>query len=266
MLSLIVSFIIGSLCAWAVSKDHGIFAAIISGAGALVISQVIATLILRRLIAKRQQQIENILLEGQTRVQKQINLFQRRPPSSHATAVQALEKIQKEAAKKAIEATEIFRPYYPWYLMLRKQINTMKMQLYYQLGDFKKVDELMPKCVMFDQQSLGMKMARMYRNNDEGLDKFFNKRCAATKGEARVFLASVYAWIKLKQNEPQKALEALNAAKKMSDNPTLADNIEHIANGRYRHFTNSSFGDTWYSLALEEPKTKPQRQPRGRMF
>ena len=143
----------------------------------------------------------------------------------------------------------------------------MKMQLLFQLGEYKKVDEIMPKCFLLDQQSLAIKLVRMYRNNDSKLDSFFMKRCSRTKGEARAFLASVYAWMKVKQEQPEKALEALNLAKKVSDHPAVLSNIDNIANGRYRHYTNSGFGDLWYSLGLEEPKAaKPQRQMRNRMF
>ena len=266
MLTLFISFCLGSLCAWAVGRDHGTFAGVVSGLGAMLVFQIIAGLILRSIINKRQMEIQNILADAQNRIQKQINLFQKRPPSSQNAARQALEKIQNDAARKALEATDIFKPYYIWNLMLKKQINTMKMQLLFQLGEYKKVDEILPKCFIVDHQSLAIKMTRMYRNNDAELDKFFNKRCAKTKGEARAFLAAVYAWMKLKQDEPQKALEALNNARKVSDLPAIVDNIEHIANGRYRHYSNSSLGDAWYALGLEEPKVKPQRQARNRMF
>lgn len=267
MLTLIISFAIGVLCSWAVSRDYSAFAGIMSGLGAMLVFQIAAGLFLRRIINKKQMEIQNILMDAQNRIQKQINLFQKRPPSSQNSARQTLEKIQNDAARKALEATDSFKPYYLWNIMLKKQINTMKMQLLFQLGEYKKVDEIMPKCFLLDQQSLAIKLVRMYRNNDSKLDSFFMKRCSRTKGEARAFLASVYAWMKVKQEQPEKALEALNLAKKVSDHPAVLSNIDNIANGRYRHYTNSGFGDLWYSLGLEEPKAaKPQRQMRNRMF
>ena len=267
MLTLFISFAIGVLCTWAVGKDHGTSAGVFSGLGAMLVFQIIAGLTLRKLVNKKQMAVQEILMDAQNRIQKQINLFQKRPPSSQNAARQALEKIQNDAARKALEATDSFKPYYIWNLMLKKQINTMKMQLLFQLGEFKKVDEILPKCFLIDQQSLAIKMVRMYRNQDEKLDAFFMKRCSKAKGEARAFLCSVYAWMKIKQEQPEKALEALNLAKKVSDNPVVNSNIENIANGRYRHFTNSGLGDAWYALGLEEPKAaKPQRQMRNRMF
>lgn len=266
MLTLVISFSIGAFCAWAVGLDHGTTAGVVSGLIAMVIFQLIAGLVMRRIITREQNNIQNILLEAQNKINRQINMYQKRPPSSTNAARQALEKIQNEAARKALAATDNFKKFYLWNFMLKRQINTMKMQLLFQLGEYKKVDEILPKCFIIDQQSLAIKLTRLYRNNDEKLDSFYRKRCSRAKGEARAFLACVYGWMKVRQEQPEKALEALNNAKKVSDHPSLIDNIEHLANGRNRHFSNSGFGDAWYALGLEEPKVKAQRQQRGRMF
>ena len=73
-------------------------------------------------------------------------------------------------------------------------------------------------------------------------------------------VASTYAWIKLRQEQPDKAVAALVAAKKLSDNATLIENCDRLVNGKTKHFSNAGLGDAWYSLYLEEPKIKPQRQ------
>ena len=266
MLTLFIILLLGSVSGWFVAADHDTVAGVITGIFTALVFQIIAGLIMRYLVNKKQMEIQNILIDAQNRIQKQINLFQHRPPSSQNAARQTLEKIQNDAARKALAATDCFKPYYIWSILLKKQINTMKMQLLFQLGEYKKVDAIMPSCFIVDHQSLAIKLVRMYRNNDAKLDSFFLKRCSRTKGEARAFLCSVYAWMKIKQEQPEKALEALNLAKKVSDHHSIAENIDHIANGRYRHFTNSGFGDAWYALGLEEPKVKPQKQMRNRMF
>ena len=56
------------------------------------------------------------------------------------------------------------------------------------------------------------------------------------------------------------AFKALTAALKNSDNEVLKANHVHLMNDRPAHFTNSGLGDQWYSLMLEEPKIKTQRQ------
>ena len=116
---------------------------------------------------------------------------------------------------------------------------------------------------MFDVHSVAIKLARMYKRNDAKMDKFFQSRVRRFKGDNRAFLASVYAWIKLRQDEPQLALKALIDSKSTSDNPVLLENIDRLTNGKIRHFSNSGFGDIWYALALEEPKVKVQRQIRN---
>ena len=73
--------------------------------------------------------------------------------------------------------------------------------------------------------------------------------------------------MKLRSGEKSKALAALVAAKKLSDNPTLIANYERLVNGKEKHFSNADLGELWYSLYLEEPKIKVQQQrPQGRMF
>ena len=103
----------------------------------------------------------------------------------------------------------------------------------------------------------------MYKNEDPKLDKFYKLKCRRFKGENGAFLASVYAWIKLKQDAQAEALEALRNAAKTSDNQVLLENIDRLVNGKVKHYSNSGFGDTWYVLALEEPKVKNQRQMRA---
>jgi hypothetical protein len=52
----------------------------------------------------------------------------------------------------------------------------------------------------------------------------------------------------------------LTEALKKSDDATLKRNHETLMNNRVAHFSNSGIGDQWYSLMLEEPKVKVQRQ------
>ena len=121
-------------------------------------------------------------------------------------------------------------------------------------------DELLKHCFLMDPRSLAIKLVRLYKTEDPGLDKFYQKRCRRLKGEDGALVASTYAWIKLRQEQPEKAVAALVAAKKLSDNATLVENCDRLVNGKLKHFSNAGFGDAWYSLYLEEPKIKPQRQ------
>ena len=227
--------------------------------GALIVWAVLG-LLLRKRIAGQQQKIQDIMQNAQNKVNRQMEMFQRRPPSSEKAARQIVEKIQLEAVRKALAELDNFKSFYKWNMLLPKQINTMKVQLYYQLKEYGKVDELLPRSLLFDVHSVAIKLVRMYKNNDAKLDKFFQSRVRRFKGDNRAFLASVYAWMKVKQEQPQLALKALLDSKSTSDNPVMLENIERLTNGKLRHFSNSGFGDIWYALALEEPKVKVQRQ------
>ena len=120
--------------------------------------------------------------------------------------------------------------------------------------------------MLFDQQSLAIKLVRLYKTDDTLLAKFYKKKCARLKGEACAFVASVYAWILLKQNNVQGAVDVLLAAKNKTDHPVVVENFERLANGKVKQFSNSGFGDIWYSLGLEEVKVKAQKQKMPRPF
>ena len=127
------------------------------------------------------------------------------------------------------------------------------------------VDALLPKCVFFDPQTVAMKMVRMYRKNDPGLEKFFRKKGARLRKDACVLPVCLYAWILLKQGRNEEALKVLVDAKKKTSDETLIRNWEALANGRPKQFSNAGLGDMWYALGLEEPKMpRVQQQYRFR--
>lgn len=263
MLGFIIVIVAGVVSGAFATREFGNVWGMICGiAGALLIWAVLG-LILRKRIAGQQQKIQEIMQTAQNKVNRQMEMFQRRPPSSEKAARQIVEKIQFDAVRKALAELENFKVFYKWNMLLPKQINTMKVQLYYQLKEYGKVDELLPGALLFDVHSVAIKLARMYKRNDAKMDKFFQSRVRRFKGDNRAFLASVYAWIKLRQDEPQLALKALIDSKSTSDNPVLLENIDRLTNGKIRHFSNSGFGDIWYALALEEHKVKVQRQIRN---
>ena len=70
----------------------------------------------------------------------------------------------------------------------------------------------------------------------------------------------------MRDEKGRRAVAALVAARKLSDNQTLIENCDRLVNGKYKHFNNAGLGDLWYSLYLEEPKIKPQRQVQQRMY
>jgi len=266
MLTLIIALLVGTACGYAAALEWKWGWGIACGVTGFLLAQLAIGLILRGRIKSRQDRIQKILMDAQQKINKQLNLFQFRQPSSQKAAQQILEKIQNDAARKALEATDDFKPLYIWNLMLKRQISAMQAQLYYQLKDFKKVDECLKHALIIDQQSIAICLARMFRNEDPKLDKFFNSKFRRAKGESAAFIASVYAWIKLRQGDEAAARDALVAASKKSDHPVLVENRDRLLNGKAKQFNNAGFGDIWYALYLEEPKIKAQRQRQGRLF
>ncbi len=236
---------------------------------AFLVGWLVLGLILRKLVLDRQDGVQKIMMETQAKVNRQLELFNRRPPSSMNAARQILEKIQFEGIRNALAELEKFKPLYIWNMMLARQVNTMKLQLYFQLREYDKVDELLPKAILMDPQSMGIKLVRMYKKGDETLDKFYGRKSWKFRGENGAFLACVYGWIKVKQEQPEVALEALKKARKFSDHEVLVANIDALSNGKIKHYSNSGFGDNWYALGLEEPKqpkAKKQQMRGGRPF
>ena len=267
MLTLLVALLSGgALWYWAFCEKWGLAWEICCALAGFFLAQLAAGLIMRGAVKRRQDKIQSIMMAAQQKINKQINLFQLRPPSGMKAAQQTLEKIQNDAVRAALVEVESFKPLYKWNIMLKRQIAAMQGQLYFQLREFKKADEFLEYAILQDPQSIAIRLVRLYRNNDARLDKFYRAKIRRVKGEQAAFLASVYAWIKLKQDDEKAALAALVEAKKESDHPVLLDNYTKLANGKAKQFSNSGFGDMWYALYLEEPKVKPQRQRQGRMF
>ena len=174
---MIISLAVGILIGLLTSRDLGVTWGIVCGVGAFLISQVIIMLILRKKINRIQLGMQQTMQAAQARIARQVQNFQQRPVGSPKMMQQKLESMQNDALHEALRMTTAFDPFYRWNWMLAKQINTMKMQLYFQLKDYAAVDKLLPKCLLFDARSLAIKLVRMYKKEDPKLDTFYRKKC-----------------------------------------------------------------------------------------
>lgn len=262
MLGFLIAFIGGGVAVSATMPAAGKVWATVYGVAAFLLIQLAIGLLIRFRMKKYQQSLQAVMAEAQGKINRQMTIYERRPPSSMREAQETVNRIQMEASRRMLEILDRCQKLTWWNFLLGKQLNAMRVQLYFQLREFKKVDELLPKALLLDQQSLAIQLVRFYRNNDAKLDKFYQRKCARRKGDDVAFLACVYAWIKLKQDDAAAALAALVGAKSRSDHPVLLENCEKLQNSRVKSFSNAAFGDPWYSLLLEEPKVKAQRQAR----
>ena len=226
---------------------------------ATIAVQVSLGLIFRKKITSVTNAIQQIIMEGQQRVQRKANMFQQKPAGGIKHMQKLLEKDQHVSLRKALELTSELQPWFKWSLLLNKQVSTMRMQFNYQLGEYKEVDKLLPNCFYMEPLAVAMKMARQYKNDDPKLEKTFKSKIKKFKGDKGVLLYALYTWALIKRGETEKAFEILTTAKEKCDNEVIYKNWEALANGKIKQFSNAGLGDEWYSLKLENPKMPKQK-------
>lgn len=233
-----------------------------------VVAQVGAGLWLRRKVKTAMDRVQGVLMSGQKRLQQKVAQWQLHPPGSVKQAQLELEREQRVFVEQALERSRELERFYRWTPMLRRQVDTLRMQLYYQTKDFKKVDALLPNCLFLDPMTAAMKLARMHVNGADGAEKFFEKHVRRQRYGQGIILYALYSWMLVQRGDLAGAQKILVRACEKAENETLKRNREHLANNRVGHFSNAGLGEEWYALGLEEPKVKMQRQrnPSGRPF
>lgn len=223
--------------------------------------QILTGLLIRKLVKRYTNDIQVVMTGAQAKLNKKIQFFQQKPQGGIKTMQKLLEKDQQGFIRQALDATKRFEKLYPWNVLLRKQVNTMRMQFYYQLKEFNKVDELIPKALYMEPMSIAMKMARLYKKGDTSYKQLFYKKAKKFKGENGVILYALYSWILVKHGNIEEAIKVLQKGKDKTSSEVLERNLESLVNGKEKRFSNAEVGDVWYSLYLEEPKTqKPKQQ------
>ena len=220
--------------------------------------------LVQRKVKAAMQEVQDILLAGQKKMQAKMARWQLRPPGSLKAATAELERDRREFAAEAIAVSEKLHRFDIWVPMMKRQIATAQFQLHWMTGDFKAVDALMDKALFFDPAMGAMKLARMQMLGapvDE-MKKTYAKTVRRLRYNQNVVPAAAWSWILLKRGDADAAFKVLNDALEKSDNQVLKANRDHLANNRPSHFSNAGLGDQWYALRLEEPKYS---QPRQRM-
>ena len=182
-----------------------------------------------------------------------INRFQSRPLGSQKLMENQIEKNVENGVLEALELLEKTNPIHRWSLLAERQINTLRMQLFFQIKRFEEADKLMPKILTMEPLTLAMKMTRQYHLNSPDLEKTFRKGVKKFKYEKSIIIYSLYAWILIKRKEIEKALEVLVEAKEKTEDETLQRNWQHVANNKIHLFSNATLGEQWYALHLEKP-------------
>ena len=261
MITLIIAIVIGFVTYGTLEQttELHLFWCVALSVLAVVAVQVLSGLFFRKKINLITEEVQAVILEGQEKISRKANMFQNKPAGGIKHMQKLLEKDQHASLRTAIGITRKLEPYFPWSLLLKKQVNTMRMQFYYQLGEYKKVDELLPDCIFMEVMTVAMKMARQYKNNDSGLEKTFKSKIKKFKGDDAVILYALYSWILVKRDKKDEAFKLLTEAKEKTDNEVILKNWEILANNKVKSFSNAALGDEWYSLRLENPKAPKQK-------
>ena len=237
---------------WSIFDGFLVFAAI----------QAVTGLKLQKRVKADMEGVQAILMDGQKQLQQKMQRWQFRPPGSMQAAQREIAEDTKVFVKAALAETEKLRKYRLWVPMMDRQIATAQLQLSWMIKDFKTVDKLMPKAICLDPTMSAIKMARLYmlEKPTAEIEKVYKKGVGRVKYNGNVLLAATMSWIQVQREEVDGAFKTLTEALKKSDDATLKRNHELLMNNKTAHFSNSQIGDQWYSLFLEEPKVRMQRQ------
>jgi len=236
--------------------------AILLGVLSFVAGQGLIGYLLQRKVKGAMEEVQRIMVEGQKRMQQKLKLWQTRPPGSMKDAQLEMERDQKRIVDETLEASKKLERFNGWVPLMGKQIATLRIQLYWTVKNFRKVDELMPLAIFMEPMMIGVKIARMYMLDVDlaQIEKFFNKQVIKLRYGQGAVLYSMMAWIYVQQNNLDKANKILIDACEKMENDIVKRNREHLANNRAAQFSNSGLGDEWYGFHLEQPKVKQQRQ------
>ncbi|MCL1920035.1 MAG: hypothetical protein FWG50_02990 [Kiritimatiellaeota bacterium] len=264
MLTLILNGVFGVLVAvvFTATKASHWGWSILWGLLVFVAGQGLAAWLLSRRIKNDMTAVQVIMTEGQKRMQQKVHMWQMRPPGSLKQAQTEIERDQKRIVEQALAASARLERYNRWMFLMHRQIATLRIQLYWSVKDFRRVDELLPSALYVEPMMATLKIARMHMLNapTADIEKFFRKQAAKTRYGQGALLYSLFAWILVQRNDPGEANKVLLEASKKMESDVVKSNLAALANNRLNQFTNAALGEEWYALHLEQPKVKTQRQ------
>ena len=264
MITLIIAILVGGGCFAAAffAGDWGWGWSIFAGIAGFGVFQGVTGFLLQKRVKRDMEKVQAILVNGQKQLQAKMQRWQLRPPGSLQAAQKEIADDTRVFVKAALAETEVLRKYRLFVPMMERQIATAQLQLSWMIKDFKTVDRLMPKALVVDPTMAAIKMSRLYMTGAdmEAIAKIYRKAVGRVRYNGNVLLAAAWSWMQVQKGDADGAFKTLTEALKKSDNETLKRNHECLMNNRVAHFNNSGLGDQWYSLLLEEPKVKMQRQ------
>lgn len=237
------------------------FAAI---AGFVVVS-ILLNLWIKRRLQKVVNQVQSMIQSNQAAIQRKMNQLQNRGMTSAKGLQKQLEKQQVGAIKEALKCLDQAEDLAKWNFFVKKQLDTMRGQLAYQIKDFEQADKYLENSLNMDPMTVAMKMVRQYKKeNMDEVEKLYKKGRKRFKNEQGAIIFAAYSWMLVQQDRIDDAIEVLNEGRDKTENEVIEGNWEKLANGRVKQFSNAGLGDAWFALHLEKPKPVKVRQRRAR--
>jgi tetratricopeptide (TPR) repeat protein len=213
------------------------------------------------------KEAQDTIEKSQNAVKRQMNQMQNRMTGGDKGLQKQLEKKQTDGIRQALEVVEKARPLFKWNPLARRQTNTLKAQLYYQIKEFEKADECFRKCLILDPITYAMRMARAHAVGDKArVEKMYRKGIKRYKDAKGVLIYALYSWILVREKKLDEAVQVLEKGKDATESEILRDNWTHLVNDRARRFSNAGLGESWYALQLETPKPIRMKARGNRRF
>ena len=264
MITILINLILGALLAsvFCVMDVASLWWSVFWGVLVFIAGQAGVGFILQKRVKVAMQQVQKILEDGQKKLQFKVQQWQMRPPGSVKQAQLEMERDQRIFIERALTESQKIEKFKWWVPLMMRQIATLRLQLYWMLKDFKKVDALLPQALIVDPMMAAIKIARMYMKEVDGIEKVFKKHTVRVRYDEGALLYGLYAWILVQRKDIDGAHKVLINACEKNENETLKRNRDFLANNRVEQFSNAGLGERWYALHLEQPKVKTQRQNR----
>jgi tetratricopeptide (TPR) repeat protein len=230
-----------------------------------VIPNVIINLWLRKGLQGVLDKVQNDLAESNADIQRKMGQMQNQMSGASKGMQKQFEKRQTVAIQEALHELDKTEPFFKWNFLAKKQVDTYRAQLLYQIKDYENAKKYFASGIMPDALTMAMKMALCYRDGEiEEVDKLFKKGRKKFKKDKKTILVALYTWILVKTGRIDEAVSILAEEKEETGSQVLEQNWQFLANGKTKQFSNAGLGDQWYALQLENPKPVRQRARGGR--
>ena len=168
------------------------------------------------------------------------------------------QQIEAGQTRIAVQALEDLMPLSRWQVLLKGQIHAQIGLLSYATGDEQKAEEHLSKAGFRATEAKLAYAALCYRRGQK--DKAYESIDDAIRASKKQIMPyHVYAWMRVKDGEKDRAIGRLVEAEKVeSSNESTKENIERLRNGKKLNM--KRFGMAWFGLQLEKPPAQYRQQ------